>query len=676
MNQVRIKSLSLLNFKGIRKLQINDLQKVTNIYGDNATGKTTVFDAFTWLLFGKDSADRTAFEIKTLDLCNQPIPKLDHEVSAILEINGEDVEVKRILREKWVTKRGSEVAEFSGNETLYYWNDVPVSAKEFSNKIAQVVDEKIFKIITNPLAFNSLKWQDRRTILIDMVGGVKDADIAAGNLQYEELLAKLSNKSLEEYQKQVSASVRKMKADLKMIPTRIDEVERGKPEALDFDKIRSEVSRNQKEVEAIDEQLRDVIKADEEVTAQRRDIRSRITESEDHITKIKRDTRAEARRQFEDSTIDITRFKSNLSKVDSQLKDARFDKEGITQKIAIKEHEVKTLTDQNEELKETWRKVSAEEFTMDESSCKCPTCKRDFEADDIDAKRKELENNFNTNKRQRLDTINLKGQNNTESIKRLREEITELTAREVKAESSINDLTNQYRTIQENINQAAQAEVESEESIYNRLIAENSEIKANELSIERLQEKYNNLKAADTSELEEKKRKHQAVVNEMQAKLRDEDQIKAADKRIEELQDEERKMAQAIASEEREQFVIDNFIKAKVETLEKRINEKFAMVSFKMFATQINGGEVETCETLINGVPFTDANTASQINAGIDIINTLTSYYKVSAPIFIDNRESVVRLEPSNSQIINLIVSEEDKQLRVENVKEYELQTA
>ena len=107
------------------------------------------------------------------------------------------------------------------------------------------------------------------------------------------------------------------------------------------------------------------------------------------------------------------------------------------------------------------------------------------------------------------------------------------------------------------------------------------------------------------------------------------------------------------------------FIKKKIDTLESMINKKFSYVKFKLFETQINGAEIECCKALIDGVPFSDANTASKINAGLDIINTLCEYYKITAPIFIDNRESVVSIIDCKSQIVNLIVSKPDKTLRV-----------
>ena len=102
-----------------------------------------------------------------------------------------------------------------------------------------------------------------------------------------------------------------------------------------------------------------------------------------------------------------------------------------------------------------------------------------------------------------------------------------------------------------------------------------------------------------------------------------------------------------------------------MDTLEQRINGRFKLVKFKMFEEQINGGKTETCITLINGVPYSDANTASKIQAGIDIINTLSEHYDIKAPIWVDNKESVVKLPYTECQLINLIVSAEDSKLRV-----------
>ena len=135
--------------------------------------------------------------------------------------------------------------------------------------------------------------------------------------------------------------------------------------------------------------------------------------------------------------------------------------------------------------------------------------------------------------------------------------------------------------------------------------------------------------------------------------------------KIKELENEEENIANKVQELEAQQYQIEQFTKTKVELLENAINSKFEVVKFRLFDTQINGGLVECCDTLVKGVPYSDVNNAHKILAGLDIINTLIKFYKTSAPIFIDNRESINELYNINTQIISLIVTE-DTELRIE----------
>jgi DNA repair protein SbcC/Rad50 len=193
----------------------------------------------------------------------------------------------------------------------------------------------------------------------------------------------------------------------------------------------------------------------------------------------------------------------------------------------------------------------------------------------------------------------------------------------------------------------------------------NADYWAKKQELETLQASIEDAPTVDNSELKAKRATLVQQIDTIKSQLRNEDQIKAVDNRIADLEKEETALAQQIANVEKTQFVIDKFNKLRIDTMEAKINEKFKFVSFRMFETQINGGEVECCDALIDGVPFSDANTASKINAGLDIINTLCEFYQVTAPIFIDNRESIIKVIDIESQLINLIVSENDSKLRV-----------
>ena len=258
MKTIEIKKLNITNFKGIVKQSI-DFKTNTDIFGANGTGKTTIYDAFLWVLFGKNSDDKKDFSIKnTIDLS---LNRQEHEVEAVLVVDGESNTLKRIYKEKWQKKRGEENAEYTGNETLYYWNEVPMQQKEFQIKLSNILDESFFKLISNTNAFYDLKWQDRRNVLIQMSGELTNEEIAKGNPEFEALIANLTQgKTMEDYQKQIVASVKKAKDDLKAIPTRIDEISKSKPEAFDFENLKEDLKSKSKVLDKLDDDISDLNK--------------------------------------------------------------------------------------------------------------------------------------------------------------------------------------------------------------------------------------------------------------------------------------------------------------------------------------------------------------------------------------------------------------------------------
>ena len=191
MKKVILKQISFLNFKGFKDFKITFNDDATSVFGKNGTGKTTIFDGFTWLLFGKDSQDRKQFNLKTLDENGKVIPKLPHEVSATIENNGETIELCRRLKEKWIKRRGQVDEEFIGNEEERLYNNVPLSVKEWNEKISDICPEDIFKLITNPKHFVSQKTDVQRKMLFKMAGEISDIEIAKGNKDFTSLLKSL-----------------------------------------------------------------------------------------------------------------------------------------------------------------------------------------------------------------------------------------------------------------------------------------------------------------------------------------------------------------------------------------------------------------------------------------------------------------------------------------------------
>jgi len=680
MKNIVLKSLSMLNFKGIRKLQVEFSERETSIFGENSTGKTTIFDSFCFLLFGKDSHDRKDFEIKTLDKNNVAIPKIDHEVSAIIEVDGVNISLKRNLKENWVKKKGSLEAEFTGHTTELYWDDVPVSSTEYSNKVNKILEESIFKLITNPFAFNSLKWQDRRNVLIDIAGNKSDGDLLGDfmTLPNKSEVSNLINiinsgKTLEDYKKQVANSVKKAKDDLKVIPTRIDEVERSKPEALDFDSLKSEIETKSNELQKVNDLLDNSNKAFQAKLDAVKDVRIQANELSSEINIIEVNARKEAVKRLMPDTSELDSLTEKLSEKKAQITEYRNAYTTYSGKKDSLTTRIESLTTQMDQRRTQWTEENAKQLTFNDEDFHCPTCKREFESGDVDAKKAEMLEQFNSNKAAKLKQITSEGTAFKTEKENLEVELKSIDERMANGIKAISGFQKEQEEIEAAISafnnkQSKPSDVTEDEIIESILKADN-DYQSKKTELEKLQATIKEVPSPDNSKLIEQRQELTTAISELNAQMQNENRIAEADKRIAELIKEEKLLAQQIADVEKTQFTIEEFEKFKAESLEDAVNGKFKLVNFKMFETQINGGIAPTCVALIDGVPFTDANTASRINAGLDIINTLCEHYGVTAPIFIDNRESIIEVIETESQLINLIVSEGDKKLRVESGK-------
>lgn len=668
--EIVLKKMTLVNFKGIRNLVI-DFGQQTNIYGKNEAGKTTVSDAFRWLLFGKDSTDRADFEIKTLDSRNRVIPKLSHEVEAIFEINGSEETAKKVLEEKWEKKRGTPEPVFTGNQTAYFWNGVPLKQGEYQAKIGNLLDEKVFKLITNAVHFNdNLKWEDRRAVLIQIAGNITDQDIAAGDTEYEQLLSEIGKETLKEFKAKKNAEKKKLKEALEILPTRIDEATRSMPDPIDFFVVEKNITGKKNELAGIETELSDRVAAMKEkhdaINVKQGEIlglRTKISQTEYNI-KTSYQERVQSRER------EIGNLRSQLRNLNDEATRNKSDyMNADRRKTAI-------VKEQNQ-LREDWNKGNAEqseilkvEFAFDESKCSCPTCKQRLPETNIAEQRATLEKNFNNDKTSKVNTITAKLKGITDRGKELGNEITDLDKKVDEINKSnetlieqVNTLTGQLTALETEHN----AQTANDTEALNTALQSSEELATMKSKIESVEAEIEALNTPENmDDLKQRKILVQGEIDLLNKQLSTKEQIEKTKLRISELEAEEKSLAQQIADLEKTEFIIERFERAKSDEVEKRVNDKFKHVRFKLFETQINGGEVPCCHTLYKGVPWSDLNTAGKIWAGLDIISVLNEHYDVKAPIFLDNRESTTEIPEIDAQIINLIVSPQDEKLRIE----------
>lgn len=645
MKSITLQKLTFVNFKGIRNLTIDFASNVVEIKGSNGSGKTTVADGFFWNLFGKNSEDVKDFNVKTLDANNKVIEKLEHTVTAILNIDGVNKVLSRTLREKWQKKRGSEESEFTGNETIFAVDDVPYQAGEYQAFISSIIDESVFKMITNPLAFNALKWVDRRTILTSIVGEVSDAEIAKTKPEFEALLKDLAGKSFDDYKKQIAVKKKLLRDELALFPARIDEVRRSIPtEIPDYKKIQMDIVQANNELSKVDEQINNSLKLSESVLENEKNRQSQVYNLYEQLAKVEHGLTETANKEYRTVQSEIKELSDNQVMSEQQLTRVSADLNSTDLKI---EYQVKRIAD----LRTKWNEENAKAFHMNPNEIYCPTCKRDFDPSMVAEKRIEMESNFNKNKVETLRRISADGKTETDTLKSLKDE----NAARIDKITALKDQIAGYKAEIEKLNVSAPEKVNVESD------PEYIKIKDQITAAEKETFEKPNL-----DEVKLRKHEIQCSIDALKTELQAKENIDKAKARISELEQETRNKSQELANLEKQEYTMLNFEMIKNSQIEAKVNQLFTEVKFKLFNQLINGSIEPCCDCLIGGVPFQDVNSAGQKNAGIAIINVLCEHYQVRAPIMADQAESTSHFIHTDSQLIKLTVSEKDKVLRVE----------
>lgn len=643
MKSIVIREIRLLNFKGIREMSIEFDPSETTLRGANGSGKTTVFDAFTWLLFGKDSSDRKDFNLKTLDGSGKAIEKIPHEVEATIIVGGDVVRLRKCFIEKWVKKRGTTTEEFDGHKTEQYVNDVPCSVSEYARKINELfVTEDIFKLITSPTYFLSQRKEFKRDMLFRMAGNVTDEDVAQMRPEFRELLDRLTGKTLDEYKREVAAKKKRIKSDMENIPARIDERKRDMPEAENWAQLETEIQARRKVIVELENAILDRSKAYNAITARRQDLARQLSDCETAKAVREGEIKVEVERGYHEQVAERNKLVTRLSTLQAERS------RNETMRESVRERLQKHQAEREELLKEFYGLRDGQLPVFNDSEFVCPTCHRPFEASDIEAKKQEIRNNMiSENKRRGLDVKKYiecetkEEKDYSDRIFAIDEEIAQIRA---------NDLY-----INEPQKPAADLQLETDKEI----------IKWTNKITDLRNQLAEEVTAPDTSDLQEQKRETELAIRELESRLAKRDTIAATRKRIEELENSYKTMSDELTELEGAEFTIAAFGKAKIEQVESRINGLFRIVRWKMYDQQINGGEVETCDAMIDGVPYSDLNTAGKINAGLDIIRAIQRSESIAAPVFIDNRESVTEVEDMECQIINLVVDENYQQVSI-----------
>ena len=654
---IKLIKLVLDNFKGAKHFELNAEGKDIVVRGENNTGKTTIADAFYWLLFNKDSKGSTKFAIKTLDNVGDEINNLKHSVYAVLKIDGKEQHIKKTYSEKWTRKRGQAKSSFTGHETVYELGATeeeltPKKLKDFNEFINSIIsDEQIFKLTTNPFWFNSLKQDERKNILMSLVDEVTDEDVIKSDTKLKELKKLLGDGSLEDFKARIKRNKKAINDDLKAIPVRVDEINHNMPDVqkYDKDKLEKELASINEEIKVIDGQIKD-IENGLSVEKIEKDIKSKQLEIQYLIDNHDGDSRRK-----------LTSLNNEESEKERAVAVKRRDLSNLKAELQRNESE---MEEQNEKFKNLGTKHKElvneqKEFT---TATVCDCCGQDIPAHMQEEAIKKMEESYNADKSETLEKIQSDGIEIRNRVKYLSEQNDEIEKSMETIKKEINKDTQSIDELKEEIKvlESNNTRVEDTDE-YKQIDSDIQALKEQKgQSIQSISDDVNGL-------IESKKEPLLNQQRDIKQKLDDIQLSQRAIERIDELESRQEQLAQEYNDLEHATFLTEEFTKQKVKLMESSINDKFEITKFKLFNVLINEGVEDVCIALHNGVPYDSGlNNAARINVGLDIINALSKHYNFYAPIMIDNAESVTDVHETTSQQIQLEVSKKDKELTVE----------
>lgn len=653
---MRLLDLKLENFQGIKAAQFDFNGCNAVIYGDNATGKTTVYNAVTWLLFGSSSTGAKGYTPKTKG-SNGDTHNLNHTAMAAFELDGgRMLTLGKSFHEVYKKKKGSPVEEFSGHTTDYFVDGVPVKEKEYQAALAEICDAEQLKILTMPNYFSeTMTWEARRKLLIEVCGEVDDNEIMATEPELAELKELLrapgtsgQHYTVDGFRKIAGPQKTRINRELTEIPSRIDEANRSLADIPDItdEQLEADIAREQAELDRLQGVYNDCLQGDDGTAK----LVSQLAAEKAKLGEICGNYREAEMRQNSEKRLRVSQLEGKITVINSKLQMSENFKRS---KLDELEHLNKKRTELINEYSRIQKKV------FDEKSIICPTCGREYPPEQAH----EIRERFNTEKSEMLTQLNERGKKTASKnmIADVQAEINTANKEIAEAKIKIESLRQELEQARSELTVLPPVEETEEYKTCKAVIAKLTAAKE-----DARQNKSETYKSIASNMAAVRKR-----IDSLKSIRVRKDSAKSILNRIKELEDRESELAREYEQLEKTLYLCDLFTKAKVSRLTDRINDKFKNVSFRLFQTQINGGIKEDCEVLIPTaegrlVPYTYANNAARINAGLEIINALSEHWGAAIPVFIDNAESVTKLIDTTIQTIRLVVSEEDKTLRLE----------
>lgn len=648
MRKLRLLKLKLQDFRGEENRTIKFDGEDRVLAGTNEAGKTTIADAYKWLLSDEDSKGNTRFEIKPLDSNNNPIHHLNSIVEGQFQLlkDGKferEFTLKKDYHEVWRRKKGTTTEVMKGHTTDYYIDEVEESKGDYEEYIDNIIDYDTLKLITDPLYFNEqLHWTEQQEIIFNMVDRPKPTDVATKIEKYY-LAEKLENKSVEKFEKELKNKMKKLDDQLKTIPASINEVQK----TLSSYDIQGDEQELKIAIQKLEKRL-------EELQVKKAELKN---DSQSAVMKKIIDLKAELQNKkeklLENANNRLDQYEREKRKLESAELNYRTRINNLENTIELNQNKKERAEERRKELLAEYHEVDNK--TFDDDAKVCDKCGQDLPEEQVE----KIKAKFNKKKSDDLIDIKSKGIRQAENIEEAEDNIKTALAGVKDIEEKIENLD--YKTVEEGLDKGAEYK---------------SKIKNNELEglkeladeINELQDKKPDTEPEKLTDVNAEIADIKTAIKTKEKQINNIDNKKKAEARIDELQQQEQIIIDNHEKLDRTLADLDKYVKAEIEMIEDDVNDMFDITTFKLFDKQVNGDIKETCEAMKGGVPYSELNTGSQYKVGMDIIKTLTNHFGITAPIFIDNRERIARLPEVDSQTVHLVMTPEYKELKMLNM--------
>ena len=646
---MKLLKLTLENFKGHGLRVVEFSPTVTRVYGANGTGKTSLFDSFCWMLWAKDSDDRTqsgnvSFYPFDPDKQGEVLHNVVVKVEAVLEIDGAQHVLCRTMQEKWTTPNGTELPRFTGNETKLYIDGLAVKANQFDAFVKENINSELFKLTSNPRYFPTLHWKEQRRILMELVGDISNDDVLAADASLEPLRNELASRKPEDckklWQQQQKAAVK----DLEKTVLLINENRKHLPQIENEAEVKAELEAQRlvlmKPLEKAMQEKADILSG---TAISKKQAEAKVLEAKlDVIRAEQREKIAAVRKPFDEQ----------IAALEAEAKTAAETVKPYRQTVVNLDNAIRENEEKLKVLQDSWQAVDAEEFND-----VCPCCHRPYPPEQIADQRAA----FNRSKAERLEKIEADGNalfDKNEENKAQRDAAMKEVQRLSKLDIEMPDKRSEIMKQREEAVQALPP-MENRRDWFEA----SEDLKRINQEIEELHIDVK-LKLMDAEKAIESAQK---PIGDIDVRLAE---IKAAEatralitdytKQQQTLREQHDELALKLS-------LIKRFDEIKAVMTTEKVKAILPGMDFKLFNyNNTNEGYTETCELVKDGKPYANLSNGEKIAVGCELIAAISKHYGVSNPVWIDNAEATTKHLETNGQAILLRVSAADAELRIE----------